>query len=174
MFSTRPPNPRARSRSRKTSQRVAALLSVIGLAVAGCASPTGDSLSPSQASDSAASTETVEPFDPQGKPSASGAYLTFADYEANEDAFASTKVVLFFSAIWCSTCKRARDNIEADLAAIPADLTIVVADFDTAIELRRTYGVGIQHTFVFIDNQGNEIKKWAGSVTTDDIYEKVQ
>lgn len=116
----------------------------------------------------------MEPFDPQGKLSASGAYLSFADYEANEDAFASTKVVLFFSAIWCSTCKRARDNIEADLAAIPADLTIVVADFDTAIELRRTYGVGIQHTFVFIDNQGNEIKKWAGSVTTDDIYEKVQ
>lgn len=150
------------------------LLSVIGLAIAGCASPTGNSLSPSQAPGSQASTKTLEPVDAHGQPSASGAYLSLADYEANEEAFASTKVVLFFSAIWCSTCNRARNNIEADLAAIPADLTIVVADFDTAIELRRTYGVGVQHTFVFIDNQGEEIKKWSGSVTTDDIYDKVQ
>jgi thiol-disulfide isomerase/thioredoxin len=150
------------------------LLGVIALAVAGCASPTDDSSALTQASDSPASTEKVESSDAGASSSNSGSYLTLADYEATQDAFASTKVVLFFSAVWCSTCKRARDNIEADLTAIPADLTIVVADFDTAIDLRRTYGVGVQHTFVYIDNQGNEIKKWSGSVTTDDIYERVQ
>ena len=174
MFSTRLPNRRISTRSRKTALPGVLFLTVIALAAAGCASPTGVSSAPGQASDSPASTQAVESSDNQGTSANSGSYLTLADYEANKDAFASTKVVLFFSAVWCSTCKRARDNIEADLTAIPADLTIVVADFDTAIELRRTYGVGVQHTFVYIDNQGNEIKKWSGSVTTDEIYERVQ
>ena len=77
--------------------------------------------------------------------------------------------MLFFNARWCSTCKVARDNIQADLASIPPDLTIVVVDFDTANDLRRTYGVTVQHTFVQVDADGTELAKWAGSVTVDQI-----
>lgn len=52
----------------------------------------------------------------------SGSYITLADYESSKDAYAASDVVLFFNASWCSTCKEARDNLEADLAAIPAGL----------------------------------------------------
>jgi len=174
LFLTRLDNPGISTRSRKTTQRGVLFLMAVVLAVSGCASPSGDSSAPGQVSDNSAPAQSPQPSSGQGAPSSSGFYVNFADYEANQEAFASTKVVLFFSAVWCSTCKKARDNIEADLTAIPPDLSIVVVDFDTAIDLRRTYGVGVQHTFVYIDNQGKEIKKWSGSVTTDDIYERVQ
>jgi thiol-disulfide isomerase/thioredoxin len=98
-----------------------------------------------------------------------GSYITLAEYDANKGRYASTDVVLFFNAEWCSTCKKARDNIEASLASIPADLTIVVVDFDTANDLRQKYGVTVQHTFVQVDADGNELAKWSGSVTADEI-----
>jgi len=73
---------------------------------------------------------------------------------------------------WCSTCKIARDNIESNLNSIPSDLTIVVVDFDKENDLRKKYGVTIQHTFVQIDENGNELAKWSGSITAEEIAEK--
>lgn len=100
-----------------------------------------------------------------------GSYVTLAEYEGNKAEFDDTDVVLFFNAAWCSTCKQARENIEADLAAIPADLTIVVVDYDNSDDLKRKYGVTLQHTFVQIDAAGNELAKWSGSVTPLQIAE---
>jgi thioredoxin 1 len=111
--------------------------------------------------------EAAESADPAAQ--APGSYITFAEYEANASQFDETNVVLFFNAAWCSTCQKARDNIEADLAAIPSDLTIVVVDYDAAEDLKRKYGVTLQHTFVQIDESGNELAKWSGSVTADQI-----
>lgn len=157
----------------------AALLTVtLALAVAGCASPSAEA--PASSSSAAASesitpstTPTPQPESEQpsreAAPSGPGSYITLAEYDADKSAYASTDVVLFFNAAWCSTCKKARDNIEADLAGIPSDLTIVVVDFDTANDLRQKYGVTLQHTFVHIDAAGNELAKWSGSVTADEI-----
>ncbi len=105
--------------------------------------------------------------------STSGAYITLADYESNKDAYTNSDIVLFFNASWCSTCKEARENLEADPAAIPAGLTIVTVDFDDSDELKRKYGVTIQHTFVQVDAEGNEIAKWNGSVTADQIAKQI-
>jgi hypothetical protein len=52
-------------------------------------------------------------------------------------------------------------------------LTIVVVDFDTAMELRKLYGVTVQHTFVQIDASGEAITKWSGSTTIDEIVEQL-
>lgn len=101
-----------------------------------------------------------------------GSYLTFKDYEASKERFADADVVLFFNANWCSTCKIARDNIESNLESIPSNLAIVVVDFDNEIDLRKKYGVTIQHTFVQIDKDGNLLAKWAGSTTAEEIAEK--
>ncbi len=48
-------------------------------------------------------------------------------------------------------------------------MTIVVVDFDTANDLRQKYGVTVQHTFVQVDAEGNELAKWSGSVTADEV-----
>ena len=100
---------------------------------------------------------------------ASGAYIDLATYEAGKDMYAGTDVVLFFNAAWCSTCKEARENLEAEPAAIPAGLTIVAVDYDDSDALKQKYGVTVQHTFVQVDADGNEIAKWNGSVTADEI-----
>lgn len=98
-----------------------------------------------------------------------GSYLTLAAYQASAADYSGTKVVLFFNASWCSTCKVARDNFEASLNEIPGDMTIVEVDFDDSQDLRSTYGVTIQHTFVQIDTDGGSLKKWSGSTTIDDL-----
>lgn len=100
-----------------------------------------------------------------------GAYISLAEYEAAKASYAASKVVLFFNATWCSTCKKARSNLEADLSAIPADLAIVLVDFDSETDLKRQYGVTVQHTFVQIDADGNELAKWSGSLTAQEIAE---
>lgn len=164
--------------------RAALLTATLALALAGCASPTAEApsssasvvasedITPSASPTVPAETDTpAEPESPSSEaaPPGPGSYITLADYDADKSAYASTDVVLFFNAQWCSTCKVARDNIEADLAGIPSDLTIVVVDFDTANDLRQKYGVTVQHTFVQVDADGNELAKWSGSVTADEI-----
>jgi thiol-disulfide isomerase/thioredoxin len=101
--------------------------------------------------------------------SSAGAYINLADYEGSKEMYDEGKVVLFFNASWCSTCKEARENLEADPAAIPAGLTIVKVDYDDSDDLKQKYGVTVQHTFVQVDADGNEIAKWNGSVTADEI-----
>lgn len=167
--------------------RSALLAGILVCALAGCGSPSAQDAASAAASaptseaaptdaplpaaepdDSVASEDTADPVDAEA-PVGPGSYIALADYEADQAAYADTDVVLFFNAEWCSTCKIARDNIQSDLAAIPSGLTIVVVDFDTANELRQQYGVTVQHTFVQVDADGNELAKWSGSVTADEI-----
>ena len=164
--------------------KTALLAATLTLSVAGCGSTSADApvTSPTAvASEDVASSPTSAPSMESGTSgeaatsssgqttSGPGSYITLADYDGDRGAFAATDVVLFFNADWCSTCKVARDNIQADLASIPAGLTIVIVDFDTATELREKYGVTVQHTFVQVDADGNELAKWSGSVTADEI-----
>lgn len=101
-----------------------------------------------------------------------GAYIDLATYESGKDMYDQGKVVLFFNASWCPTCQEAVGNLEGDPDAIPAGLTIVSVDYDSSDDLKRTYGVTTQHTFVQVDAAGNEVAKWTGSVTAEDIAGK--
>lgn len=101
-----------------------------------------------------------------------GSYLTLLEFERFQERYVNSDVVLFFNANWCSTCKIARDNIESSLDSIPSNLVIVVVDFEQETELRKKYGVTIQHTFVQVDGSGNLLAKWSGSVTAEQIAEK--
>lgn len=100
---------------------------------------------------------------------AAGAYITLAEYDGGKDMYDNGQVVLFFHAPWCPTCKTTQENLEADPAAIPAGLTIVKVDYDTSDELKQRYGIATQHTFVQVDADGNELAKWTGSSTADEI-----
>lgn len=82
-------------------------------------------------------------------------------------------VVLFFHATWCPTCRALNSDIEKNLSNIPKDLTILKTDYDTYTDLKKKYGVTIQHTLVQVDKEGNLVKKWSGSSSLNDIINKV-
>jgi thiol:disulfide interchange protein len=101
-----------------------------------------------------------------------GSYVDYADFDADRSAYSEGKVVLFFHAGWCPTCKKAEKNLTADPASIPAGLTIVKVDYDASTDLRREYGVTQQHTFVSIAADGSKQKVFTGAVTATAIAER--
>lgn len=100
-------------------------------------------------------------------------YITYEAYLAAPEKYADSEVVLFFNAYWCSTCKVARDNFEASIQDIPKNLTIVLANFDEDTDLRKKYDVIVQHTFIHVDREGNDLQRWYGSTSIAEISEKV-
>ena len=101
-----------------------------------------------------------------------GSYQT---YSLEKIALAeSEKVVLFFHASWCPSCRAINTDIENNLNNIPAKLNILKVDYDKETELKKKYGVTYQHTFVQVDKDGNLIKKWSGGQTLSSIVSQVQ
>jgi len=95
----------------------------------------------------------------------------YTDYSTKKVANANWKIVLFFHADWCPTCRATeKDILSKD---IPSDLTILKTNFDTESELKKKYWVVAQTTFVQIDNKGNLIKKWVWG-RLNDIIEKTK
>lgn len=96
-----------------------------------------------------------------------GQYL---DYSNDKLALAdSGKVLIFFNASWCPTCRAAVKDINNNLDAIKPGLTILSADYDKETELKRKYGVVTQHTFVQVNSDGSIIKKQIGLDTVSEI-----
>lgn len=83
-----------------------------------------------------------------------GEYLDYYD-----GAIAETPglKVLFFHASWCPKCRALDADIEAN--AIPAGMTIFKVDFDSATELKQQYGVTLQTTIVYVDDDGDLLTK---------------
>lgn len=82
------------------------------------------------------------------------------------------KAVLFFSADWCSTCKVTDKDLTQNSSSLPGDITVLRADFDTQKELKAKYKVVSQHTFVQIDQNGEEVTKWSGG-GVDEVIQNV-
>lgn len=96
-----------------------------------------------------------------------GAYLDWSEYDADRAAYAQSDVVLFFHASWCPDCRATDESLVT--GGVPDGLTVVKVDFDDSTDLRRQYGVTIQHTFVLVEPDGNQLKKWTGTFTGADI-----
>ena len=60
-------------------------------------------------------------------------------------------------------CVSIEKEINKDPSQIPEGVTYVKADFDSSTDLRKKYGVTTQYTFVQVDNNGNEVKKWSST-----------
>jgi thiol-disulfide isomerase/thioredoxin len=143
----------------------AALALLLGLALSGCASDDTASV-PAAASESAMEKEPSESAmaEEDAAISKEGAWIDQAAYEADAATFHEAgDVVLFFNASWCPTCKATVESLDAD--GVPAGLTVVSVDYDAATDLRTQYGVTVQHTFVQVDGQGNELAKFTGAPT---------
>ncbi len=83
------------------------------------------------------------------------------------------KIILFFHAGWCPTCRALDKNINKNLTKIPDDVVILKVDYDKESELKKKYNVTIQHTLVVVDSNGNIIKKWSGGLTIDTIISQL-
>ena len=83
-----------------------------------------------------------------------GDYVEYYDGAIAETA--GTKV-LFFHASWCPKCRALEEDILAN--EIPDNFTVFKVDFDTATELRQRYGVTLQTTIVYVDDEGDALAK---------------
>jgi thioredoxin 1 len=159
---------------RTSAHRVAA--AAVAMAVAGCAggsvpaAGTGQAGAPS--SPSVTRSAAAEPTT-SSAPSTTGGYVDYATYRQEPSRYAAGPVVLFFHAPWCPDCQRTDANLTADPASLPAGLTVVRVDFDSMTELRQTYGVTRQWTFVSIDAGGARQRIWTGTDTGAEIAAQV-
>lgn len=151
---------------------IVSVLATVTLALAGCGSsvdaPRADQQAPAAASSSGpASAASPAPSSAAARPSAPGSYVGQADYEANPSEYAGTAIVYFFHATWCPDCKATDASLTSD--GVPAGLTVVKVDYDTATQLRKTYGITQQHTFVQVGADGTQLAKWTGTRTGEAI-----
>lgn len=84
------------------------------------------------------------------------------------------KVVIYFYANWCPTCRLQDADILKEKENIPSDVTILKADYDKETELKKKYAVTSQHTFVQVDAEGNEITKWTGGTSLNGLVAKLK
>ncbi len=89
------------------------------------------------------------------------------------DSATTPRRVLFFYASWCPTCIPADADFKTNSSKIPSDVTVIRVNYndpETDQEekaLAEKYGITYQHTFVQIDEQGNEVTKWNGGQTEE-------
>jgi thiol-disulfide isomerase/thioredoxin len=84
------------------------------------------------------------------------------------------KIVLFFHATWCPSCRALDSEITSNLAEIPENLTIFKVNYDAETALKQQYSVTTQHTLVQIDSTGNEVTKWSGGSRIKQLLNQVQ
>lgn len=87
-------------------------------------------------------------------------YIAYS--QASYDDNADKKRVLYFYAVWCPTCKIANEEFNNNLDKIPEDVILLKTDYDSETALKKKYNITYQHTFVLVDEAGNEITKWNG------------
>lgn len=84
------------------------------------------------------------------------------------------KVALFFHAPWCPICRSLDAQAAADPDLVPAGVHVLKVDYDTALELRKKYGVTVQHTFVQVDASGNALGKWSDATTYTQLFARLK
>lgn len=143
------------------------------VAISGC-SDSPDTAEPVASAPTSAAATTTPPKSPTADAvAASGGWITWEDYQQDAAAYADTDTVLFFNASWCPTCQNTVKALDAAKADFPDGLTVVSVDYDSATDLKKQYGVTTQHTFVLIEPDGSEIRKWSGTETVEAIQAKV-
>ncbi len=151
----------------------------MALGASSCAAPAGTTSAADAAPQASTQAGTPSSAAPDtGQPTAPGTAQagTFTAYtpEAVSSASASEKVVLFFHATWCSTCKLLASDIEANAANIPAGVKILKVDYDSETALKQKYGVTLQHTLVQVQPDGSQIAKWSLSRDLNALVQEIR
>lgn len=72
------------------------------------------------------------------------------------------KVILFFHATWCPSCKGLDTDIKNNVGNIPNDTLILKVDYDSNPDLKSKYKVTSQHTLVQVNQNGDLLKTSPG------------
>ena len=84
------------------------------------------------------------------------------------------RTLLFFAATtWCSNCVELEKQIKTHISELPNDITILKVDYDNDRETKAKYLVTMQTTLVLLDGNGDEIKRWIGTGSFDDLMENI-
>ena len=95
---------------------------------------------------------------------AAGTYAAY-DADAVKAAQAAGKTpVLFFAASWCPNCRALDAAIQAHATEIPSSVAVFKVDYDASDDLKKAYGVRMQHTLVALRADGT-FSLAAGTVT---------
>lgn len=95
-----------------------------------------------------------------GTPQQASRYVTYS--KAAFDAAKGKRRVYFFHAPWCPTCRPADAQFQANADSIPDEVVLFKTDYDSSTDLKKQYSVTYQHTFVQVDDTGDEITRWSG------------
>ena len=98
-------------------------------------------------------------------------YMNYDETKVKTALASGQKVALFFAASWCPTCRALDATINGNLSLIPEDALIIKVDYDASGDLKKKYGVTVQHTTVRIDNNMNMISKKIGARSISEILE---
>jgi thioredoxin 1 len=107
-----------------------------------------------------------------------GNYLLDWGADAYQNSTAD-KIVLFFYADWCPTCRPIDVEFKNNIPKIPTGIEIYRVNYndqdtdEAEKALAKKYGITYQHTFVQIDKNGNEITKWNGG-GLDNLLSKIK
>ena len=121
--------------------------------------------------------ENNETPDQRGLNSNPSRYVEYS--KAVLDQSSDKRRVLYFYATWCPTCKVANEDFSINSNKIPEDVVIIRTNYNDPNtdsqekDLAKKYGITYQHTFVQIDEKGNEVAKWNGG-QIDELLVKIK
>jgi len=83
---------------------------------------------------------------------------TYQVYDAEAVAASDAdRIFLSFYATWCPSCRALEADILANASDIPSNVEIYKVDFDTATDLKRQYGITVQHSIIEINRDGEAV-----------------
>ncbi|MEO3998752.1 thioredoxin family protein [Mesorhizobium sp. CAU 1732] len=88
--------------------------------------------------------------------------VNFESIEQLKALAAKGPAILYFHAEWCPTCKAAMVNFRGRWGEVQPGITLVIADYDREIELKTTYGVTYQNSYVQVGSDGEKLQIWNG------------
>ncbi|MEM6997404.1 MAG: thioredoxin family protein [Patescibacteria group bacterium] len=102
--------------------------------------------------------------------------IDYDEYRADLTSFEDKRVVYFFHARWCGTCRALEGSLTRNQGQIPSDVAFIKVDYDTEDELKEKYGVRLQHTLVQVrnDTDNSIVGKWTGQPTTQAVLDDLQ
>ena len=70
---------------------------------------------------------------------------------------------LFFYADWCTTCRAQNPGVVKMFEETDSNVQGFRVNYDTEDELKKEFGIFIQHTMILLDGKGVEVERWIGT-----------